>query len=201
MLSNKITLGAFPASQKIYVPSKKFDDVAVAMRQINLAKTSTTKDFKVYDTSGVYTDQNYLDKIDLNKGLPKIRQQWILDRDDVESYEGRNIRPEDNGKTLAKNKIVPEFDLSNKKPLRAKKNNVPTQMAYARAGMITKEMEYIAIRENIAREEDYIKNISRAKKFSGEKFGAKFPDFITAEFVRDEIASGRAMARPMKLHM
>lgn len=193
MLSNKITLGAFPASQKIYVPSKKFADVAVAMRQINLSKTSSTKDFKVYDTSGVYTDQNYLDKIDLNKGLPKIRQQWILDRDDVESYEGRNIRPEDNGKTLAKNKIVPEFDLSNKKPLRAKKNNVPTQMAYARAGIVTREMEYIAIRENIAREEEYIKNKSPKNRFLGENFGAKTPAFITAEFVRDEVARGRAV--------
>lgn len=193
MLSNKITLGAFPASQKIYVPSKKFADVAVAMRQINLSKTSSTKDFKVYDTSGIYTDQNYLDKIDLNKGLPKIRQQWILDRDDVEPYEGRNIRPEDNGKTLAKNKIVPEFDLSNKKPLRAKKNNVPTQMAYARAGIVTREMEYIAIRENIAREEEYIKNNTPKNRFLGENFGAKTPAFITAEFVRDEVARGRAV--------
>jgi phosphomethylpyrimidine synthase len=193
MLSNKITLGAFPASQKIYVPSKKFADVAVAMRQINLSKTSSTKDFKVYDTSGVYTDQNYLDKIDLNKGLPKIRQQWILDRDDVEPYEGRNIRPEDNGKTLAKNKIVPEFDLSNNKPLRAKKNNVPTQMAYARAGIVTREMEYIAIRENIAREEEYIKKNTPKNRFLGENFGAKTPAFITAEFVRDEVARGRAV--------
>ena len=193
MLSNKITLGALPASEKIHISSEKFADVAVAMRQINLAKTSSTKNFKVYDTSGPYSDSNYLDKINLNKGLPKIREKWILERNDVEYYEGRNVRPEDNGKTLSNLKTVPEFDLSNHRPLRAKKNLVPTQMAYARAGIITKEMEYIAIRENIAREENYIKNISRAKKFSGEKFGAKFPDFITAEFVRDEIASGRAI--------
>jgi len=193
MLSNKITLGALPASEKIYISSEKFADVAVAMRQINLAKTSSTKNFKVYDTSGPYSDSNYLDKINLNKGLPKIREKWILERNDVEYYEGRNVRPEDNGTTLSNLKTVPEFDLSNHRPLRAKKNLVPTQMAYARAGIITKEMEYVAIRENIAREENYIKNISRAKKFSGEKFGAKFPDFITAEFVRDEIASGRAI--------
>jgi phosphomethylpyrimidine synthase len=165
MLSNKITLGAFPASQKIYVPSKKFSDVEVAMRQINLAKTSATKDFKVYDTSGVYTDQNYLDKIDLNKGLPKIREKWIVERQDVEYYEGRDMRPEDNGKTLANHKKVPEFNLLNKKPLRAKKNCVPTQMAYARAGIVTKEMEYIAIRENIAREEEYIKNNAPKNRF------------------------------------
>ena len=193
MLSNKITLGAFPASQKIYVPSKKFADIVVAMRQINLSKTSSTKDFKVYDTSGVYTDQEYLDKIDLNKGLPKIRESWIVERQDVERYEGRNIRPEDNGKTLTKNKIVPEFDLANKKPLRAKKNCVPTQMAYARAGIITKEMEYIAIRENIAREEEYIKTKTSKNSFIGENFGAKAPAFITAEFVRDEVAKGRAV--------
>ena len=193
MLSNKITLGAFPASQKIYVPSKKFDDVAVAMRQINLAKTSATKDFKVYDTSGIYTDQNYLDKIDLNKGLPKIRERWILERQDVEHYEGRNIRPEDNGKNLTKNKIVPNFDLADKKPLRAKKNCIPTQMAYARAGIITREMEYIAIRENIAREEEYIKSKTPKNRFLGENFQAKTPSFITAEFVRDEVAKGRAV--------
>jgi phosphomethylpyrimidine synthase len=193
MLSNKITLGAFPASQKIYVPSKKFDDVAVAMRQINLAKTSATKDFKVYDTSGIYTDQNYLDKIDLNKGLPKIRERWILERQDVEYYEGRNIRPEDNGKNLTKNKIVPNFDLADKKPLRAKKNCIPTQMAYARAGIITREMEYIAIRENIAREEEYVKSKTPKNRFLGENFQAKTPSFITAEFVRDEVAKGRAV--------
>jgi phosphomethylpyrimidine synthase len=193
MLSNKITLGAFPASQKIYVPSKKFDDVAVAMRQINLAKTSATKDFKVYDTSGIYTDQNYLDKIDLNKGLPKIRERWILERQDVEHYEGRNIRPEDNGKNLTKNKIVPNFDLADKKPLRAKKNCIPTQMAYARAGIITREMEYIAIRENIAREEEYVKSKTPKNRFLGENFQAKTPSFITAEFVRDEVAKGRAV--------
>ncbi len=193
MLSNKITLGAFPASQKIYVPSQKFDDVAVAMRQINLAKTSATKDFKVYDTSGIYTDQNYLDKIDLNKGLPKIREKWILEREDVEHYEGRNIRPEDNGKNLTKNKIVPNFDLANKKPLRAKKNCIPTQMAYARAGIITREMEYIAIRENIAREEEYVKSKTPKNRFLGENFQAKTPSFITAEFVRDEVAKGRAV--------
>lgn len=189
MISKKLTLGPLPASKKIYVPSEKFADVKVAMREIALSETSVTKNFVVYDPSGVYSDQNFMDKIDLNKGLPKLREQWILERGDVEFYEGREVKPEDNGITVAGAKAsAPEFDLSNFKPLRSKKGKNPTQLAYARAGIITKEMEYVAIRENMTREK-----IAAAANISGEKFGAKIPKFITAEFVRDEIASGRAI--------
>lgn len=192
-IANKITLGSFPSSQKIMVPSPKYPDVKVAMRQINLSKNSATKNFSVYDTSGVYTDENFISQIDINRGLPKIRKNWIIERGDVETYDGRQIKPEDNGKDNDKGKKVPQFDLSNHQILRAKKNKVPTQMAYAKAGIITKEMEYIAIRENVAREEASIKNKKVANKFLGEKFGAKIPDFITPEFVRDEVAKGRAI--------
>jgi len=191
--SEKITLGSFPSSEKFYAQSNDFSDVQVAMRKINLSQKSETKNFLVYDTSGIYTDQNQIDKINLNQGLPKLRKSWIEERGDVESYQGRAIRLEDNGKDIANQKKVPQFDLKNHLPLRAKKNMVPTQMAYAKAGIITKEMEYIAIRENIAREEQYLKQKNPAKKFLGEKFGAKFPDFITAEFVRSEVAKGRAI--------
>jgi len=186
-LTNKITLGPLPASKKIYVQSEKFSDVKVAMREIALTNNTT---FTVYDPSGVYSDQNFLDKIDLNKGLPKLRQQWINERGDVEEYQGRIVKPEDNGVTAPGAKpSAPEFDLSEFKPLRAKAGKKVTQLAYARSGIVTKEMEYIAIRENMNRE----KIVAATAKISGETFGAKIPKLITAEFVRDEIASGRAI--------
>lgn len=188
-ISNKITLGPLPASQKIYVQSEKFADVKVAMRQVKLAETSETKNFTIYDPSGPYTDQDFLDKIDVNKGLPKIRQNWINERGDVESYEGREVKPEDNGILIGKAKpTAPEFDLSDFVPQKAKAGKKPTQMAYAKAGIITKEMEYVAIRENINREK-----LIQNSRYSGETFGAPCPDIITAEFVREEIAKGRAI--------
>lgn len=188
-ITKNLTLGPLPASKKVYVPSEKFADVKVAMREIALSEKSDTKTFTVYDPSGVYTDQNYLDQIDVNRGLPKLRESWILERGDVEAVEGRKVKPEDNGILFGDAKpSAPEFDLSNFKPLRAKAGKAPTQLAYARAGIITKEMEYVAIRENMKREE-LIKN----SKYSGEKFGAICPDIITAEFVRSEIAAGRAI--------
>ncbi len=186
-ITKKLTLGSLPASQKIYVPSENFSDVEVAMRQISLSTKSENKSFVVYDSSGPYTDQNFADKIDLNTGLPRPRQQWILERDDVEFYQGRAVKPEDNGLGTNTNP-VPEFDLSNFKPLRAKAGKKPTQLAYARSGVITKEMEYVAIRENMTREK-----MAAASDYKGETFGAKIPKFITAEFVRSEIASGRAI--------
>ncbi len=186
-LTDKITLGPLPASKKIYVQSEKFSDVKVAMREIALTNKTS---FPVYDPSGVYSDQDFLDKIDLNKGLPKLRQDWVRERGDVEEYTGREVKPEDNGITSAGAKAsAPEFDLSEFKPMRAKPGKKPTQLAYARAGIITKEMEYVAIRENMNRE----KLVAASGKVSGETFGAKFPKIITAEFVRDEIASGRAI--------
>ena len=191
--TEKITLGSLPSSEKFHAQSSQFKDVKVAMRQINLSPNSDTKNFLVYDTSGIYTDQNQINNINLNHGLPKLRKSWILERGDVESYQGRHVRPEDNGQIKDNQKKVPEFDLKNHQPLKAKKGKIPTQMAYAKAGIITKEMEYIAIRENIAREEQHFIKKNPAKKFLGEKFTAKFPDFITAEFVRSEVAKGRAI--------
>ena len=184
-LTKNLTLGSLPSSQKTHIQSKKFSDVQVAMRQINLSNQDS---FTVYDTSGIYTDDAVCSNIDLNKGLPKIRQNWILERGDVEQYQGREIKPEDNGIFIANAKSsVPQFDLSNFQPLRAKFGKKPTQMAYAKAGIITKEMEYVAVRENMGRKEVLQNN------YNGETFGAKIPEFITAEFVRDEIAKGRAI--------
>ncbi|MBL6664357.1 MAG: phosphomethylpyrimidine synthase ThiC [Rickettsiales bacterium] len=189
-ISNKITLGPLPASKKIYIQSNRFGDVKVAMRQIKLSETSDLKEFSVYDPSGPYTDQNYLNNIDVNKGLPKLRENWINERGDVEEYQGRIVKPEDNGILIGKTKpSAPEFDLSHFTPKKAKEGKKPTQMAYAKAGIITKEMEYVAIRENMNREA-LLKN---SPAYHGEKFGAICPEIITPEFVRDEVASGRAI--------
>ena len=193
MLNNKITIGSLPSSEKIYVTSKKNNDVKVAMRQINLSSSSSNKNLIVYDTSGVYTDNKTCQNIDLNKGLPKIRENWIKERNDVEEYIGRNVKPEDNGilNNIQAKAAVPEFDLSNFTPLKAKKGHRPTQMSYAKAGIITKEMEYIAIRENMGREK--ISNEIRQNNPHIAEFDKKIPAFITPEFVRSEVASGRAV--------
>ena len=195
-LTQGLTLGALPASTKIYVTSERFSDVKVAMRRISLTEKSDRKFFDVYDTSGIYTDDSVCKNIDLNKGLPALRRDWILERSDVENYSGRDVKPEDNGIFIKGAKSsVPEFDLSNFKPLRAKDGQKPTQMSYAKAGIITKEMEYVALRENMGRKalQDKLSGEIRNPDYRGETFGAKIPEFITAEFVRDEIAKGRAI--------
>jgi phosphomethylpyrimidine synthase len=189
-ITKKLTLGPLPASKKIHVTSQKFSDVKVGMRQITLSEKSESKSFVVYDSSGAYTDQNFLSAIDLNKGLPGLRQKWILERKDVEFYQGRKVKPQDNGLNVAnaKKPAAPEFNLSGFKPLRARAGKNPTQLAYARNGIITKEMEYVAIRENMKRELQIA-----ASDYKGETFGTKIPQLITAEFVRNEIALGRAI--------
>ena len=186
--AKKLTLQPFPASQKIYVESERFSDVRVAMRQVSLTEPSQLKNFPLYDTSGVYSDQNFIDKIDLTKGLPKLRASWIKQREDVEEYQGRTIKEEDNSAQKYRKQSVPQFNNSVSKVLRAKKNKIPTQLAYARLGIITKEMEYVAIRENMNRQK-----LIRDQNYRGENFNAAIPLIITAEFVRDEIARGRAI--------
>ncbi len=192
-ITKDLTLGPLPASKKIHIKSKRFPDVKVAMREIELSKTSEVKKFTCYDTSGIYSDPEKMDKIDLNKGLPKLREKWIMERGDVEEYQGRNVKPEDNGVTLGRKPSAPEFDLKavNFKPKKAKKGQRVTQLAYAKAGIITKEMEYVAIRENMNREK--LLKSQKTRNLGGESFGAQIPEIVTAEFVRDEIARGRAI--------
>ncbi|MDX1975686.1 MAG: phosphomethylpyrimidine synthase ThiC [Rickettsiales bacterium] len=175
-----ITTGSLPASRKVYIDG-------VAMREIQLSNGEPS--LLVYDTSGPYTDPKA--QIDIYKGLPKLRDEWIRSRGDVEEYEGREVKPEDNGLTGAhKGAAVEEFPNVNKRPLRAKAGKSVTQLTYARAGIITKEMEYIAIRENEGRKLAAVRNKPYQQ---GEGFGAKMPDLITPEFVRAEIAAGRAI--------
>ncbi len=179
-----ITTGAISGSRKIYVRSENRDDVRVPMREIHLHPTANEVPVRVYDTSGPYTDPAA--EIDIYKGLPELRKQWILERGDVEEYEGRDIKPEDNGNVEDKY-LAPEFPVK-KRPLRAKEGMNVTQMHYARKGIVTPEMEFVAVRENLGRKQQ-----AEAQARSGESFGAEIPDYIDGEFVRSEIARGRAV--------
>lgn len=181
----EVTTGPLPASTKIYVEGTD-PSIQVAMRQIALEPSANEPDLKVYDTSGPYTDENV--EIDIYKGLNRDRQKWVTDRGDVEEYEGREVKPEDNGGATGKF-LAEEFPIKNK-PLRGKDGAVVTQYQYAKAGIITKEMEYIAIRENMSRAE--LGNNYTPDEYA-ESFGANIPDQITPEFVRSEIAAGRAI--------
>ena len=177
----KITTGNLPASKKIYVKGKLYKNINVPMREISLHPTAGEDPVVVYDSSGPYTDNNI--NTDINIGLEDIRKEWIMSRGDVETYEGREIKDYDNG-FVSKNKITPEFS-KKIKPLRAKSNKPVTQIAYAKAGIITAEMEYISIRENQLRGDI----LSR----DGNDWGANIPNYVTPEFVRDEVANGRAI--------
>ena len=180
-ITPKITTGNLPASKKIYVKGNIHKDIKIPMREIALHPTAGEDPVIVYDSSGPYTDNKL--STDINKGLNKIRTDWIVSRNDVESYTGREIKDYDNG-YVSKNKITKEFPIK-VKPLKAKSNKAVTQLAYAKAGIITPEMEFISIRENQLRN-----NLS---KRDGNDWGANIPNFVTPEFVRDEVAAGRAI--------
>lgn len=183
----EITTEPFPSSEKIFVKGELFPEIAVPLRKINLSENADEDDVVVYDTSGAYTDVN--ETVDIRKGLKKIRAEWIKARGDVEEYEGRQVKPEDNGLRLSKKDFeVEEFQFPNMTPLRAKKDANVSQMHYAKKGIITPEMEYVAIRENLGRKEAF-----EANSQGGDSMGAAIPDYITAEFVREEIAKGRAI--------
>src|SRR3954454_9370532 len=180
-----VTTGPFPASRKIHVAGHRHGDLRVAMREIDLTPSANEPPVRVYDTSGVYSDPTVA--TDIRTGLPELRRPWILARGDVEEIDGREIRPEDNGLRRGEAGAVPEFNRAGRKVLRAKPGEAVTQYAYAKRGIITQEMEYVAIRENLGREQAW----EGAR--DGESFGASIPDHVTPEFVRDEIARGRAI--------
>ncbi|MCA1443271.1 phosphomethylpyrimidine synthase ThiC [Ensifer sp. IC4062] len=179
-----VTQGPLPASQKIYKPGEIHRDIRVPMREIALHPTSGEPPVTVYDSSGPYTAEGT--DIRIEAGLPQLRRDWILRRGDVEAYRGRSVKAEDNGFATGE-KLTPEFPVRHE-PLRAKPGQAVTQLAYARAGIITPEMEFIAIRENLGR-----KAPKEALQRDGESFGASVPDFVTPEFVRQEVAAGRAI--------
>ena len=179
-----VSTGSLPASNKVYKPGERYPDLRVPMREIHLHPTANEPPVMVYDCSGPYTDPDY--KTDIGQGLPRLRESWIEARGDVERYDGRPMTAADNG-FVSDDKKAPEFPALNR-PFRAKDGKAVTQLAYARAGIVTPEMEFIAIRENLGREQ-----AKNALQRDGQDWGAEIPDYCTPEFVRDEIARGRAI--------
>jgi len=181
-----VTTGPIRGSRKIHVATQTGSGIRVAMREIDLDPHSGEPPVRVYDTSGPYTDANAT--IDINAGLPEIRADWIRGRGDVEEVTQREVKPEDNGQ-LGPDRSggVPAFPNVRKQVLRAKPGQNVSQMHYARRGIITPEMEYVAERENLGRA-----RLAEYKR-DGMSFGASIPDYVTPEFVRDEVARGRAI--------
>ncbi|MGM5058451.1 phosphomethylpyrimidine synthase ThiC [Rhizobium sp. 862_C5_N1_2] len=179
-----VTTGPLPASAKVLKAGTIHPDIRVPMRQIALHPTSGEPPVTVYDSSGPYTAEGA--EIRIDAGLPRLRESWVLARGDVESYGGRIVRPEDNG-FVSGDRLTPEFPVRSQ-PFKAKAGRAVTQLAYARAGIVTPEMEFIAIRENLGRQA-----AKEALIRDGESFGAHIPDFVTPDFVRREVAEGRAI--------
>ncbi|MCW5646924.1 MAG: phosphomethylpyrimidine synthase ThiC [Sphingopyxis sp.] len=181
-----VTTGPIRGSRKIHVATQTGSGIRVAMREILLEPSSGEPPVRVYDTSGPYTDPDAV--IDIAKGLPELRRDWIRGRGDVEEVTQREVKPEDNGQ-LGPDRSggVPAFPNVRRQVLRAKPGQNVSQMHYARRGIITPEMEYVAERENLGRA-----RLSEYKR-DGESFGASIPDYVTPEFVRDEVARGRAI--------
>ena len=183
----KVTTGSLPASRKVYSRPEAAPELRVPIREIALDASSGEPPLPVYDTTGPYTDPNVT--IDVEKGLARNRIAWVKERGGVEEYEGRPIQPVDNGNVTGKH-LARNFP-NTPKPWRALDGKPVTQYEFAKAGIITKEMIYVAERENLGRK----KQLDRAQAAlaDGEQFGGAVPAFITPEFVRSEIARGRAI--------
>ncbi len=192
----KISQTPFPNSRKVYIPGKLFS-IQVAMREIALSNTRLSNGgtevnppITVYDTSGPYTDPD--STIDIRKGIPRIREQWILDRNDVEVLD--NITS-DYGRQRLNDPMLDHLRFEFRhQPKVARQNSNVTQLHYAKKGIITPEMEYVAIRENQRIEQLNEASKNMRQQHTGNSFGAHTPQkYITPEFVRDEIAAGRAI--------
>ncbi|HEX5703684.1 MAG TPA: phosphomethylpyrimidine synthase ThiC [Pyrinomonadaceae bacterium] len=206
-----------PNSRRIYIDGEQ-PGVRVPFREIDQNPTRNFKNeleenppVRVYDTSGPYGDPSQ--KTDVREGLPQLRREWIVSRGDVEEYAGRSIQPIDDGyltfdaaqNARQKDKgRLEDFPALRRTPLRAKKGSCVTQMHYARRGIITPEMEFIAIRENLGQvrarlarnggsPEASVPRDSLNHQHRGVSFGASIPEYVTPEFVRDEVARGRAI--------
>jgi phosphomethylpyrimidine synthase len=179
-----IPTGERPGSKKVYQPGVIWPDIRVPFREVAVHPSANEPPLTLYDPSGPYTDA--APDIDIERGLSKTREPWVVSRGDVEIVTTpREVKPEDNG--FAKGvHLAPQFSAP-RRVYRAKAGANVTQLEYARRGIITPEMEYVAIRENLRRQQGdaFIRD--------GEDFGASIPDFCTPEFVRDEIARGRAI--------
>ncbi|RIK97041.1 MAG: phosphomethylpyrimidine synthase [Proteobacteria bacterium] len=182
-----VTTAPLPASRKVHAVPEAAPDLRVPLREIILSEGAGEPNVTVYDTSGPYTDPAVA--IDVNKGLARPRIAWVRERGGVEDYEGRTVKPEDNGNVGAGH--AARAFTAYHQPLRGVGDAPITQLEFARAGIITKEMIFVAERENLGRKA----MLERANTAiaDGESFGASIPPIITPEFVRDEIAKGRAI--------
>ncbi|HEY2531321.1 MAG TPA: phosphomethylpyrimidine synthase ThiC [Xanthobacteraceae bacterium] len=208
----KVTTGPIAGSRKIYSVPEMASDLRVPLREIPLSDGAGEDPVRVYDPSGIYTDDNAA--IDVENGLKRTRLEWVKERGGVEDYEGRPIRPIDNGNVTGKH-LARNFP-NTPRPIRAQTieegrhpTSMPssvggydpsvvgrpasalTQLEWARRGVITKEMIYVAERENLGRKK--MLGCAEAARTDGESFGASVPLFVTPEFVRDEVARGRAI--------
>ena len=180
-----IPTGERAGSRKVYASGELYPDIRVPFREVALHPSANEPPLTIYDPSGPYTDPTVT--IDIKKGLPLVKSSWQLDRGDIAPVANpREVKPEDNGHASGKN-LAPRFDTSNHKVFKGVEGRPVTQYEYANAGIITPEMEYVAIRENLRREQ------TAPCIRDGEDFGAAIPDFVTPEFVRQEIARGRAI--------
>ena len=206
----------FPNSRRVYVEGSR-SDIQVPMREVSLSPTKrpdgsgqeVNQPIRLYDTAGAWGDPDYHG--DPEKGLPRLREGWIREREDLETYEGRAVKPQDDGYFSERHKSSARFSANRRRLiefenrphqiLKAKEGKIVTQLQYARAGIITPEMEFIAIRENMKRQaaeqgvtvsKDAPAN-SLGIQHLGQSFGAAIPEEITAEFVRSEVARGRAI--------
>ncbi|MDP1737044.1 MAG: phosphomethylpyrimidine synthase ThiC [Caulobacter sp.] len=183
--TDDVAVGPRLGSRKVYASGELFPDIRVPFREVALHPSANEPPLTIYDPSGPYTDPAAV--IDIEKGLPRLREAWVTARGDVEVVtDPRQVKPEDNGFAQGKH-LAPQFHDETRRVYRAKTGAAVTQLEYARAGKITPEMEYVAIRENLRREQ------TAPCVRDGEDFGASIPDFVTPEFVRQEIARGRAI--------
>ena len=192
-----IPTGERAGSRKVYVAGELYPDLRVPFREVAVHPSANEPPVTIYDSSGPYTDPSVT--IDITKGLPRVKSSWQRDRGDIAPVANpREVKPEDNGHASGRH-LAPRFDTSNHKVFKGVPGRPVTQLEYARAGIITPEMEYVAIRENLRREQTahgaQVAEGGSAQKVvrDGESFGASIPDFVTPEFVRQEIARGRAI--------
>ena len=182
----KVTTGPLPASAKVYVTPDAAPDLRVPLREIELSSPSEPR-MRVYDTTGPYTDSSVT--IDVRQGLARTRRAWVLERGGVEEYDGRPIQADRQRQREDARRCC-------RSPTRRGRcagfrGKPITQFEWARAGVITKEMIYVAERENLGRK--LALDLAKERLADGESFGAALPEFITPEFVRQEVAMGRAI--------
>jgi phosphomethylpyrimidine synthase len=187
LVTPTVTTGPIAGSRKVYSAPEAAPELRVPLREIPLSEGAGEEPVRVYDPSGIYTEADAA--IDVEKGLKRTRVQWVRERGGVEDYDGRPIKPVDNGNVTGKH-LARNFP-NTPKPLRGLAEKPITQLEWARAGIITKEMIYIAERENMGRKT--MLDVAQEAHDDGESFGASVPLFVTPEFVRDEVARGRAI--------